>query len=128
MNKFRRSKVYCAIVIAMNLAGLGEASAADSVGPGHGNNLTLDGNLTGFKSDGTAGFKPLSTDGPGTATNAVIDAKTIGVFSSTHNSVFFSFSNFVIDQGNSATFTCSAGGCAGTNNVISRVVGNPAEI
>ena len=45
MNKFRRSKVYCAIVIAMNLAGLGEANAEATSG-GIDGQLTLDGSIT----------------------------------------------------------------------------------
>ncbi|MCX7113713.1 MAG: filamentous hemagglutinin N-terminal domain-containing protein [Proteobacteria bacterium] len=116
MNKFRRSKVYCAIVIAMNLAGLGEANA-DPTSDGIGGQLKTDGQLG------------LTTPRDIPKNNGVynVDAKGDAVFSSSGKNVFFSFSNFRIDTNESAVFDCSAG-CGNTSNVITRVNSNPAEV
>ena len=126
MNTFRRNKINCVVAIALNLAGAVDPVFAD---PGQGTTLTLDGSISGngyINGDLQSKVTQQSVEIKGS--NVTIDAKELGVFSNGHNSVFFSFSKFVIDQGNLATFTCSAGGCINTQNVISRVVGNPAEI
>jgi filamentous hemagglutinin family protein len=132
MTKFRIKKLYYALWVAMNLAYAGRADAATPVGPGLGTTLNLDNSLTGFHYKGTTSFTPSAQQITPLLSNAHqynIDANSIGVFSSNWTSVFFSFSNFVINKGDTATFLCQTG-CGVTNNVITRVnsTTNLAEI
>jgi filamentous hemagglutinin family protein len=103
MNKKSLNKLYCAVLLALNVGGVKDAHS----------DVQLDNTIApnAFKGQNI----PLDA-----SKIYQINANTYGAFSSSGRNVFFSFDKLTVESANTARFYCGAG-CGATSNVISRI-------